>query len=97
MYQYGQGVTQNYKSAVNWYKLASEQGHIEAQWHLASMYEKVENYTRAHMWFNIVLSQNSRAFGGSRRDDVEKKMTVEQVEKAQELARECVSKDYKDC
>ena len=34
MYFMGQGVVQNYKTAVNWFKLAADQGHTEAQFYL---------------------------------------------------------------
>ena len=37
-YQYGEGVPQDYKEALRWYRLAAEQGMAEAQYHLASMH-----------------------------------------------------------
>ena len=38
MYFMGQGVVQNYKTAVNWFKLAADQGHTEAQFYLNNRY-----------------------------------------------------------
>ena len=36
-YQFGSGVTQNFKEAVRWYRKAAEQGHSIAQNNLAAM------------------------------------------------------------
>lgn len=38
MYDNGQGVAQNYKEAVKWYKHSAEQGHAEAQNALGIVY-----------------------------------------------------------
>ena len=40
MYSNGQGVPQDYKEAVRWYRLSAEQGDAKAQNNLAVMYEK---------------------------------------------------------
>ena len=45
------------------------------------------------MWGNIAASNGSEN-GGKFRDAVAKKMTATQIEKAQDLARECVRKKY---
>ena len=37
MYDYGQGVPQGYKEAINWYTLAAEQGNAKAQTNLGFM------------------------------------------------------------
>jgi TPR repeat protein len=60
MYENGQGVPQDYKTAVKWYSLAAEQGHGSAQSNLGSMYYKgdsvPQDYVRALMWCNIAAS-----------------------------------------
>jgi hypothetical protein len=38
MYVSGQGVPQDYKEALKWFRLAAEQGHEDAQFGLAVMY-----------------------------------------------------------
>ncbi len=77
-----------------------EQGDAAAQFNLGLMYYKgngvIQDYTRAHMWWNIAASQGHEDAMRSR-GIVEKKMTTGQVEKALQLARECVAKGYKDC
>jgi len=96
----GLGVTRDYKAAVKWYKLAAEQGDADAQYNLGVMYSSgkgvIQNYTLAHMWWNISASQGDKD-ATKNRDNLAKKMTLSQIEKAQELARECVAKNYKDC
>ncbi len=100
MYLQGLGVTQDYKVAFNWFKKAAEQGGSEAQTVLSSMYEDgvgiPQDYTRAHMWWNIAASLDNEAAAGNR-DKVEKMMTPFQIEKAQELTRECVANNFREC
>ena len=50
----------------------------------------------AHMWWNIAAS-NGLDKAGRYRDIIDKEMTPSQIEKAQDLARECVAKNYKGC
>jgi uncharacterized protein len=56
----------------------------------------IQDDVYAHMWINIAASLGEE-LGKKGRDIIAKKMTAEQIAKAQELARECVRKNYKDC
>ena len=98
MYEKGQGVSQNYKTAVKWYTLAAEQGYALAQFNLGVMYDKgegvIQDYVRAHMWGNLG-AYNGNENGAKLRDLVAKKMTPSQLEKTQDLARECMKKNYR--
>ena len=100
MYRKGEGVPQDDKTAVKWYRLAAEQGVVDAQSNLGAMYADgqgvIQDYVRAHMWFNIAASSGHKDAVGAR-DLLEERMTPSQIEKAQDLARECVRKDYKGC
>jgi len=100
MYHDGDGVVQVYKTAFKWYTLAAEQGHAKAQNDLGALYYSgqgaAQDYTRAHMWWNIAGSQGYED-AGRRRDIIEYEMTPSQLEKAQDLAQECVAKNYKGC
>ena len=100
MYQFGEGIAPNYQVASKWYRLAAEQGNAEAQNNLGLMYLKGEGVsqskTNAYMWLYNAASQGVRLARWSQ-DELEKKMTPEQVEKAQVLARKCLAKNYKDC
>ena len=48
------------------------------------------------MWANIARSNGSE-MAQIVLDTIIKKMTPSQIEKAQDLARECVKKNYKGC
>ena len=80
----------DYKEAVKWWKLSAEQGHAKAQYNLGLMYAKgtgvPQDYVSAYMWWNIAGS-NGHKDAVRNRNIVEKKMTKQQIEKAQELAR----------
>ena len=77
-----------------------EQGHAYAQGVLGEIYRKGEGVPQdliyAHMWGSIVAS-NGDEDGSKLRDLVAKEMTSSQIEKAEQLARECVRKEYKGC
>jgi TPR repeat protein len=99
-YLNGRGVTQDNKTAFKWYKLAAEQGDAWAQSILASMYAAgdgvIQDFILAHMWLSISAS-NGRESAALHLAKVETTMTGDQIVKAKELARECVTKNYKDC
>ena len=100
MYRKGEGVPQNDKTAVKWFTLAAEQGHAGAQFNLGLMYYNgqgvIQDNVYAHMWLNIAASSGDKDAIGIR-DIIAKRMTPSQLEKAQDLARECVRKNYKGC
>ena len=94
------GVLQDFKTAIKWWKLSSAQGFAHSQGKLAYVYLHgkgvPEDYVYAHMWANIAASNGSED-AIKIRDFVSKRMTPSQLEKAQDLARECVAKNYKGC
>ena len=56
----------------------------------------IQDNVYAHLWGNIAAS-NGKEGGGKLQDFVAKEMTPTQLEKAQDLARECIRKKYKGC
>lgn len=100
MYRTGVGVLQDYDTAVKWFIRAAEKGHSDAQHNLGGMYLAGRgvptNLVRAHMWLNIAASLGDKVASESR-DTVAEVMTPEDISKAQQLARECVAKNYKGC
>ncbi len=100
LYDNGLGVLQDYKEAAKLYRLSAEQGVAQAQFNLAVMYVNGEgvlkDYVRAHMWYNIA-SANGHEKAAEYRDEVAEEITSSQIKKAQDLARECIAKDYKGC
>ena len=97
-YANGTGVARDYKEANKLYRLASEQGLSDAQRNLGFVYARgegvLQDNTTAHMWFNIAAA-NEQMFASINRDSLAKKMTPAAIEKAQTMARECMSSDYK--
>ena len=100
LYNNGDGVVQNYKTALEWYTLAAEQGHADAQHNLGSFYGNgwgvIQDNIYAHMWWNIAAS-SGESNAAQNRTLIQKNMTTADISKAQELARQCVNKNYKDC
>ena len=100
MYAYGEGVPEDDKKTVKWYRLAAEQGHSSAQTNLGVMYYNGEGVIKdnvyAHMWGNIAAS-NGLEKAVEFRDWVGEKMTPSQLETSQRIAGECVRKQYKGC
>ena len=82
-----------------WTPLA-EQGDAKSQTELGLKYglEKgvIQDWVYAHMWGNLGASNGSET-GAKIREIAAKNMTPSQLEKAQDLARECVRKKYKGC
>ena len=100
MYDLGVGVPQDDKAAVKWYTLAAEQGDTDAQYNLALMYANgegvIQDNVYAHMWFNIAGS-NGYEGAAAARATVANRLTAADLSKAQDLARDCVRKEYKGC
>ena len=100
MYGKGQGVPQDYKEAVKWYRLAAEQGDADAQNSLGFRYEYGEGVLQdnvmAHMWYNIA-SANGNSKAGDYRDERAGLMTQADISKAQAKARECMNSGYNKC
>ena len=90
----------DFATALREWKPLAEQGDAKAQFNLGVMYDNgrgvVQNFALAHMWWNIAASKGHKD-AGLNLDVLEKKMTSEDVHKAQRLARICLAKDYKYC
>ena len=100
MYDKGEGITQDYKMAVYWYRRSAEQGYANAQSNLGVMYGNgngvIQDNIYAHMWWNVSASTGNKN-AVTNRDIVAKRMTMTDISTAQKLARECVEKKYKGC
>jgi TPR repeat protein len=91
MYDMGLGEAEDPAKAAKWYRRAADQGHAPAQAHLGGMYVKgrgvPQDIVLAHMWLNLAASRGE-AVAAEKLVKAEKKMTREQITKAQRLARE---------
>ena len=100
MYYIGEGVYQNYKSALIWYKRAAKLRDARALRKLGMMYNQglgtTKNNIRSYMWFALSDLQNDNK-AKININSVSKRMTPSEIAEAQKLARECVRKKYKGC
>ena len=100
MYYKGEGVPQDYETAVKWYTRAAEQGDSNAQNNLGMIFANgqgvPEDFIYAHMWFSI-SALNGNANGRKSREIIEKRMIAAQIVIAEELAQKCARNKYKDC
>ena len=55
MYAKGQGVIQDYKEALKWFRLAAAQGDAKAQYNLGVMYDNGEGVTNVMIVVNGVI------------------------------------------
>ena len=85
---------------MKWYRLAAEQGYADAQSNLGVRYQYgqgvLQDNVMAHMWYNI-SSANGADKAGEWRDERAGQMTSADISKAQAMARECMSSNYKNC
>ena len=83
-----------------WFRLVAEQGDAIAQSLLGNMYALGWGVRRdlglAYMWLNIA-SANGEEAARERLDNLEDDMTRAEISRATELARTCITSDYKDC
>ena len=100
MYEAGIGTTQNYKQAVIWSRKAALLGVVEAQLKLSKFYSNgvgvLQNNIYSHMWSNVAASLGSKE-AREIREKISQSMTLEDISKAQELARRCIESNYKKC
>ncbi len=91
MYDNGWGVPPSDTEAVKWYSDAAEQGHPLAQHDLAFMYAAgsgiAQDHVRAYMWLNVAIA-NGNSLMIKHLNSVSGKLTFDQVEEAQKMARE---------
>ena len=98
MYEKGRGVERDFKEAVKWFQKAADQGAAEAQALLGALYAEgrgvMEDNVTAYAWVNIA-AVNGLANGKKFKDLIAKKMTAEQITKAEALSKEMIKKNPK--
>ena len=100
LYFDGKDVAQNYAEAVRLWEQAAEQGNARAQVNLGAMYARglgvTQDYTKAYMWYSLPPAQE-KGDSITLRDLVTARMTPQQIEKAQEMAKACQARNFKGC
>ena len=86
--------------AFEWFILAASQGFAKAQNNLGYMYDLGEGVAqdniRAYMWKNLAAAKDEIDVA-EQRDELASRMTKDQLEKAQQMARDCKARNYKSC
>ena len=99
-YRLGIGLPQDDAEAFKWYRLAAVQNDASAQYSIGYMYRNgngvLQDNVMAHLWLNIA-SANGGELAGRKRDELADSMTPAAIEKAQSMARECMSSGYTEC
>ena len=100
MYVTGEGVPENNKTAVKWFRKAAEQGNAYAQYNLGYAYDigtgVPENDIKAHAWYSMAKTSGYESAKINLRI-LKTEMTKDQIAQAQELATKCYESNYKDC
>ena len=101
MYGSGRGVPRNYLESVKWGKLAAEQGNAEAQFNLAMFHafglgDLAIDAVEAYKWA-VIAATNGVEEAVNFQKYIEEAMSPREIEKARDLARECVKNNYKAC
>lgn len=94
MYDNGEGVPEDDKEAVKWFRLAAEQGDANAQSNLGVMYDNgrgvPEDNIMAYMWWNLAAASGHKS-SVENKQIISEKMTKADISKAQELSRQWVT------
>ena len=63
MYEFGEGVGEDFTKAFQWYRKAAEQGHAEAQYSLGFMFEFGEGVAKdlnqARYWYKLAADNGN--------------------------------------
>ena len=90
MYADGNGVLEDHKQAVKWYRLAAEQGFADAQIKLAGMYRDGHGVPKSNIWRYALLNlaaANGNKDASDAKESLAAILSAESLEVAQELSR----------
>ena len=77
-------------AAVEWYRTAAEQSHVDAQYNLGSMYFNGEgvatDYVKAYVW-SAIAAASGKEEARQNRDIAAREMTSSQIADADETVR----------
>ena len=100
LYEDGKGVSKDSEAAMAWYLLAASQDDSDASFMMGTMYHFGSgipiNYVLGHMWYNISRA-NGAKWVQEYIDTISEKMSLEAIEKAQQMATICMRSKYKKC
>lgn len=91
MYADGKGVIRDDQEAIKWYTKAAEQGDKEGQVVLSTIYGLSQDYVEAYKWIILAGAQataQSDLYIFEYRDKLKDRMSPQQIDEAQRLAKE---------
>lgn len=95
MYERGEGVPQDRKTAAEWYRKAAEKGVNDAQFRLASMYESGDGVQKdmeyAYGWYSVAAHLGS-AKAGPALARTKGEMRADEFIEADKLSRDLITK-----
>lgn len=98
-YEEGNGVIRNYSEAAKWYQKAAFQGDGMAMHGLATLYAKglgvPKDLVKAYAWNNVSATQGW-GMAKTYREELEKMMSKDQIDKAQKMSVELFKKYGKE-
>jgi hypothetical protein len=103
MYFGDKGLVQDYAEAVKWFRLAAAQGEPGAQVMLSLVHQTgsaaAVDPLRAYMWASLAADQETphKARAEKMRRDVAKYMSPSKIAEAQEMAAQCMRRNFKNC
>ena len=100
LYGKGQGLLQDYRKAVTWFRLAADQGNEEAQFYIGMAYINgviyKKNYSIAYMWLSVSALRNNRLAKDNLPKFI-KMMSIEEIEAGKKLKNLCINKNFINC
>ena len=101
MYDYGQGVSQDYAEARRWLLMAAKQDYSDAQFNLGLHYaaqdkDIPQNFLTAYMWIKIAIANGFLDAQGIF-PLIGDQMTPAQIVQAQARAGKCFTSNFQDC
>ena len=100
MYRAGEGAQVDYKLAKKWFLAAARQGDEGSQNNLGTMYEAGRgvrsSQVTALMWYEIAVANGSER-GQINYKRLRRKLSEEEVRKAQKRAHNCLQSRYREC
>lgn len=100
LYHHGDGLIQNYQKATDLYHSAAKQGDVYSQKSLGFMYSKgfgvPKDNILAYSWFHIA-NNNGLELAQKYQKKLADKMTPEETQVGQAIAKECLDSNYKKC
>ena len=100
MYYGGLGVPQDHAEGVKWFAASAKQGTLGAQVDIGIAYATgdgiQQDHAQAYMWFSLAADEGN-AGAVQYRDHMAAELTPDQIQRAQDLAKNCRLSNYKIC